>query len=239
MRAALADRLNPHSKANGSLMRASPLGIYAHALDARSAAELAHQDSRITHPNPACLDAVAVFVIAIAHALRTGDGPQAVFDAALRWADDAGTFRVREALRRAQSEPPVCDAETQGYVMIAFQNAFYELLHATSLEEGVVATVRRGGDTDTNAAIAGRPPGRGPRTRGRAPAVAAHDPELSSPAALRAAAASPRVLAGRRVRAGRALAAGGSGGPGLTRRRDQERSLPSSSATARPATKAS
>jgi ADP-ribosylglycohydrolase len=53
------------------------------------------------------------------------------------------------------SEPPICDGETQGYVMIAFQNAFYELLHAPSLEEGVVATVRRGGDTDTNAAIAG------------------------------------------------------------------------------------
>jgi ADP-ribosylglycohydrolase/fructose-1,6-bisphosphatase/inositol monophosphatase family enzyme len=155
VRAALADRLNPHSKANGSLMRASPLGIYAHALDARSVAELAHQDSRITHPNPACLDTVAVFVIAIAHALRTGDGPQAVFDTALRWADEAGTFRVREALRRSQSEPPICDAETQGYVMIAFQNAFYELLHAPTLEEGVVATVRRGGDTDTNAAIAG------------------------------------------------------------------------------------
>jgi ADP-ribosylglycohydrolase/fructose-1,6-bisphosphatase/inositol monophosphatase family enzyme len=155
VRAALADRLNPHSKANGSLMRASPLGIYAHALDPRSAAELAHQDSRITHPNPACLDAVAAFVIAIGHALRTGEGSQAVFDAALRWADAEATFRVREALRRAVSEPPVCDAETQGYVMIAFQNAFYELLHAPSLEEGVVATVRRGGDTDTNAAIAG------------------------------------------------------------------------------------
>ena len=76
VRAALADRLNPHSKANGSLMRASPLGIFAHALDARSAAELGHHDSRITHPNPACLDTVAVFVIAIAHALRTGDGPR-------------------------------------------------------------------------------------------------------------------------------------------------------------------
>ncbi len=38
---------------------------------------------------------------------------------------------------------------------VALQNAFHELLHAPSLEEGVVATVRRGGDTDTNAAIAG------------------------------------------------------------------------------------
>jgi hypothetical protein len=40
-------------------------------------------------------------------------------------------------------------------VKIALQNAFHELVHAPSLEEGVVATVRRGGDTDTNAAITG------------------------------------------------------------------------------------
>ncbi|HSD27345.1 MAG TPA: ADP-ribosylglycohydrolase family protein, partial [Vicinamibacteria bacterium] len=155
VRAALAERLNPHSKANGSLMRASPLGIYAHALDARSAAELAHQDSRITHPNPACLDAVAAYVVAIAHAIRAGDGPSGAYDAAVRWAEEEGTFRVRETLRRAASEPPVCDAETEGYVLIALQNAFHELLHAPSLEAAVVATVRRGGDTDTNAAIAG------------------------------------------------------------------------------------
>jgi hypothetical protein len=42
-----------------------------------------------------------------------------------------------------------------GFVLIALQNAFHELLHATSVEDGVVRTVRRGGDTDTNAAIAG------------------------------------------------------------------------------------
>lgn len=37
----------------------------------------------------------------------------------------------------------------------AFQNAFYQLLHAPSLEAGMVDTVCRGGDTDTNGAIAG------------------------------------------------------------------------------------
>jgi ADP-ribosylglycohydrolase/fructose-1,6-bisphosphatase/inositol monophosphatase family enzyme len=155
VRAALADRLNPHSKANGSLMRASPLGIFAHAQDAASAAALGHQDSRITHPNPACLDAVGAFVVAVAHAVRSGEGARAAYEAALRWADAAATFRVKDALRRAASEPAVCDQATEGYVVIALHNAFYELLHASTVEEGVVATVRRGGDTDTNAAIAG------------------------------------------------------------------------------------
>jgi ADP-ribosylglycohydrolase len=40
-------------------------------------------------------------------------------------------------------------------VLIAFQNALYQLLHAENLEEGIVNTVMCGGDTDTNAAICG------------------------------------------------------------------------------------
>jgi hypothetical protein len=42
-----------------------------------------------------------------------------------------------------------------GWVRIALRNAFYRLRHAASLEEGIVETVMCGGDTDTNAAIAG------------------------------------------------------------------------------------
>ena len=42
-----------------------------------------------------------------------------------------------------------------GWLLIAWRNALWQLLHASSLEEGVVDTVMRGGDTDTNAAICG------------------------------------------------------------------------------------
>jgi ADP-ribosylglycohydrolase len=85
-----------------------------------------------------------------------GDGAAAAHRAALDWALRAGAQpAVVERLRQAESEAPVCDGESRGFVLIALQNAFYELLHAETLEEGVVRTVRRGGDTDTNAAIAG------------------------------------------------------------------------------------
>jgi len=155
--AALRDRPNPASQANGSLMRASPLGVYAHALDPALAAELARQDSSLTHPSPVCGDATAAFVVAVAHAVREGDGAEAAWRAAVEWADRAGSaLLVREALDAARHEPPDCDARgSEGWVRNALQNAFFELLHAPTLEEGVVATVRRGGDTDTNAAVAG------------------------------------------------------------------------------------
>jgi ADP-ribosylglycohydrolase/fructose-1,6-bisphosphatase/inositol monophosphatase family enzyme len=154
--AALRDHPNPGSQANGSVMRAAPLGIHAHALAPALAAELARQDSSLTHPNPACGDAAAAFVVAVSHAIREGDGPEAAWRAAVEWATGAGAARlVVEALEAARLAAPVCDGESQGWVKVALQNAFHELLHAPSLEEGVVATVRRGGDTDTNAAIAG------------------------------------------------------------------------------------
>jgi ADP-ribosylglycohydrolase/fructose-1,6-bisphosphatase/inositol monophosphatase family enzyme len=155
--AALRDHPNPESQANGSLMRASPLGVLCHAMPPFLAAELARQDSSLTHPNPVCGDAVAAFVVAVAHAIREGDGPEGAFRAAEAWAQRAGVaLLVREALEAARHEAPRCDTRgSEGWVKIALQNAFHELVHATSFEEGVVATVRRGGDTDTNAAITG------------------------------------------------------------------------------------
>ena len=42
-----------------------------------------------------------------------------------------------------------------GWVLIAFRNAFCHLARGDTIEETLVTTVGRGGDTDTNAAIAG------------------------------------------------------------------------------------
>ncbi len=156
VRAALSGRITPESRANGSLMRTSPIGIFGHRLPASEVARLGREDSLLTHPNPVCGDSVAVYVVAIAHAVAKGGAPREAWQAALDWARaSAAAVSVIDTLELAENAPPVCDEGTQGYVLIALQNAFFELLHATSLEEGVVRTVRRGGDTDTNAAIAG------------------------------------------------------------------------------------
>jgi ADP-ribosyl-[dinitrogen reductase] hydrolase len=153
---ALAGVPVPASQANGALMRASPLGIFAWAATADEAAAIARADAVLTHAHPACGDASAAFVVAVAHGVREGGGPEAAWQAAASWAREAAASPlVGEALEAARREPPVCDGAQQGWVRIALQNAFYELLHASSVEQGVVRTVRRGGDTDTNAAIAG------------------------------------------------------------------------------------
>ncbi len=155
VRAALCGRLDPQSQANGSLMRASPLGILTYAWAPAEVVRLARLDAALTHPHPVSTDATAAYVMALAHAVREGDGPGPAFSAAFEWARAQAAGPVAEALARAQEQPAGADGAHSGWVLIALQNAFYDLLHAPSLEEGVVASVRRGGDTDTNAAVAG------------------------------------------------------------------------------------
>ena len=42
-----------------------------------------------------------------------------------------------------------------GWVLTAFQNALYELVHERTFKDAVIETVHCGGDTDTNGAICG------------------------------------------------------------------------------------
>lgn len=145
---------NTSSQANGSLMRICPLGILGAGNPA--ATDLARLDSSLTHPNLVCQDACAVYVAAIAAAIANGLSPGECYRAALEEAKRSCTARqVLETLKEAAEQPPTDYQTKQGWVLIALQNAFYQLLHAASLEDGVVATVMQGGDTDTNAAIAG------------------------------------------------------------------------------------
>jgi ADP-ribosyl-[dinitrogen reductase] hydrolase len=146
----------PDSQANGALMRVSPLGVFGYEMSPERLAALAREEAGLTHVHPVCRDASAAFAVAIAHAVRTGEGPRAAWEAALRWARRAGAAApVMAALEEAEARAPADYQRQMGWVRIALQNAFYQLLHAPTVEEGVVASVMAGGDTDTNAAIAG------------------------------------------------------------------------------------
>ncbi len=144
------------SQSNGSLMRASPLGIWGCTRPAIELAEVARTDAALTHPHPVCGDATAAFVVAVAHAVASGAPPSAIHTRAVEWAEaQARDGSVVAALRAAADRPPADDVTQHGWVLVALQNAFHQLLHASSFEDGVVRTVMAGGDTDTNAAIAG------------------------------------------------------------------------------------
>ncbi|EYF06745.1 inositol monophosphatase family protein [Chondromyces apiculatus] len=144
---------DPESESNSSLMRVSPLGILG-AGRPRDAAAWAREDSALTHPSAVCREACAAFVAAIAVAIA-GGGAEGAYAAAQEEAARGGAVAVREALAAAREAPPEIVSAQAGSVRIALQNAFYRLLHAPSLEQGIVDTASEGGDADTNAAIAG------------------------------------------------------------------------------------
>jgi hypothetical protein len=97
-------------------------------------------------------------VAAIAVAIGGGADAQQIHAAALaQVASDVrpGAAEVRAALERAPGAPPRDDHEHAGWVLVALQHAFHQLLRASSFEDGLVNIIGGGGDTDTNAAIAG------------------------------------------------------------------------------------
>ena len=92
---------NQGSQANGSLMRVSPLAIWGWRLPGDELARLAAEDSRLTHPNHVCLDAVAVFSIAIATAIREGTSADDTYAAARAWAQAHAGEEVVRAVHAA------------------------------------------------------------------------------------------------------------------------------------------
>jgi ADP-ribosylglycohydrolase len=172
---------------NGSLMRTAPLAI-ALRDDPDALVDAALRESLITHADPRCAIACAVFDRAIACAVdgtRTdprirGRWMQDAAKAALApavarlhelWRDradaddheaiDAAKRDITEDLNAAFAEEPgvYTDAlhlhRTAGFVRVALRLAFWHAVNTPSWRDAVVDVASRGGDADTNAAIAG------------------------------------------------------------------------------------
>lgn len=170
---------------NGSLMRTAPIAVALGGAPGSAVIDAAIADSLITHAEPRCALACAAFDAAIAAAITEPLDGRAMVEVASRalergaarlrgvWAGgDAEAAADREALDRAvlelardlgaalQGDPGVYGEELHllrrpGYVRVAFRLAFWHAVHTPSWREALVDVASRGGDADTNAAIAG------------------------------------------------------------------------------------
>lgn len=84
---ARAQRLSMSSKANGALMRISPVAVWGHPLDPATLAQHAAADARLSHPNPTCCDCSAAYAIAAAHLIRHPGDAEGAMQAACTWAE--------------------------------------------------------------------------------------------------------------------------------------------------------
>ena len=143
------------SKANGSLMRATPLAVWGSVVGDEALVRVAADDCRLSHPNAACVDAVVAYVLAIASLVRTPDVPRAL-EVAESWLQHHGeTDEVRGWMADAKAGVIVPFTPQDGFVRIGFTHAFRHLVAGTPYVDALRETLAGGGDTDTNACIVG------------------------------------------------------------------------------------
>ena len=161
---AQATNNNAHSKANGSLMRATPLGIAACGCSVEEAIEMADADAAMTHPNPTCISATTAYVMALRHLILNAsevDRAKGAIRAASDYlnsdskAHEVGRLEVSEWLEDALHGRLPAAFPQAGFVRYAFTYAFYYLAQESKFDESIYRTLLEGGDTDTNACIVG------------------------------------------------------------------------------------
>ena len=143
------------SAGNGGIMRMAPAVIVSYDEPIDKAMKLARLSSRETHYSHEA-DAGAEIFAAMLHRALAGDKKEKVINVgSLTTGEyyDSVMQRVAEAHNK-DYEPNLIDLG--GYVVDALKVAVWGFLHFDSFEDGMIAVIGLGGDTDTNAAIYGQ-----------------------------------------------------------------------------------
>lgn len=149
-------RLRNHaSKANGCLMRATPLAVWGCNQDIPSLVNAAKADCQLTHPNPTCQVATAAYVVAIRHLILNSDDHHGAFASAEAVVAAECNEEVLGFLANAKAGTLPAFYPQAGFVGIGFTHAFHHLWQQSTYLDAIKTVLAGGGDTDTNACIVG------------------------------------------------------------------------------------
>jgi ADP-ribosyl-[dinitrogen reductase] hydrolase len=141
------------SAGNGSVMYCAPLGV-AYADRPDELVEAAPTLSAITHWDERCRTACLAVTLAVAALVRGDDPRGSVVEAVGAVNGREGAEELEELIDTAGLTRPI-DGPDQGFAFFTAGVALRTAVHAPPFEEGLRAVVAMGGDTDTNAAVAG------------------------------------------------------------------------------------
>ena len=152
----LAHQENPgRSAGNGSVMRCIPVALRYHDSVDRLI-RVSTQQAAITHADERCTWGAAAVNLAARELLH---GNIYFIDEVLHKIGDRAPRALRDAIHRMpreqESNLPIAVPEEAGYVIHCVEIAFWFVAHDRTLEEALTYLVQAGGDTDTNAAVAG------------------------------------------------------------------------------------
>jgi ADP-ribosyl-[dinitrogen reductase] hydrolase len=141
------------SAGNGSVMYCAPLGL-AYANRPEELFELAPALSALTHFDERCRTAVLAVTLAVAALARGEEAEDAARAALEAVADHEGGEELEYLVEAAGGARPV-DGPDQGFCLFTAGLAFQALVRGGDAESELRRVVSLGGDTDTNAAVAG------------------------------------------------------------------------------------
>ena len=148
--------LEPGDQSSVALVRVGPLGIWGHRDATDAVADAARAYTALTDARVLSQELSAAFAVAVAHAVGSGGTPHSVYDFTHDWLQRSGRSpEARRILGAAADQGGAAASLAPGPVEVAFRCAFHELLHASSAEEGITRTLRRGGGMSANAAAVG------------------------------------------------------------------------------------
>jgi ADP-ribosyl-[dinitrogen reductase] hydrolase len=141
------------SAGNGSVMYCAPLGLaYANRQD--ELFELAPALSALTHFDGRCKTAVLAVTLCVAGLVRGEDSEVAATSALRGVAEHEGGEELEFLVDAVGGSRPI-DGPDQGFCLFTVGVAFQTLLREGDVEPELRRVVSLGGDTDTNAAVAG------------------------------------------------------------------------------------
>jgi ADP-ribosyl-[dinitrogen reductase] hydrolase len=141
------------SAGNGSVMYCAPLGL-AYADRAEELVQVAPTLSALTHYDERCRTAVLALTLSVA-ALVPGQSPEGAVGAGLNAVVDREGGEELEYLVEMAGVGRRIDGPDQGFCLFTAGVALQSLLGTGDFETEVRRVVALGGDTDTNAAVAG------------------------------------------------------------------------------------
>jgi len=152
----LTNEENPgRSAGNGSVMRCIPVALRYHD-DPDRLIRVSTQQAAITHADERCTWGAAAVNLAARELLH---GNIYFIDEVMHRIGDRAPRALREAIHRvpreSDSDLPITRPGEAGYVVHCVEIAFWFVTHDRSLDEALMYLARAGGDTDTNAAVAG------------------------------------------------------------------------------------
>jgi ADP-ribosyl-[dinitrogen reductase] hydrolase len=141
------------SAGNGSVMYCAPLGL-AYANRAHLLPDLGPRLSGLTHHDERCGTAVVTVTLALASLVRGDPADRAVGDALEAMQDRQGGEEL-EFLTEAAGTVRKVDGPDRGFCLFAAGVGLGAAARGGTFESELLRVVSLGGDTDTNAAVAG------------------------------------------------------------------------------------